>query len=168
MIKKKIQTEINQIALTCLICLFCVFWQKHSESKTQVDEEIAKLCAKYLTRANRQFIKYEMLYFVKEITKLREDKLGQMVIEIEDYFLSQFAHIEFQAYPKLLGKAPQIAIDFSSTIFLRIVGGCLQQDFNTVYEAGGILDKIAEFVPSDHSYILHHSYHWLGRCYSQQ
>jgi len=141
--------------------------QKQSESKTQVDEEISKLCAKYLTRANKQFIKYEMLYFVKEITKLREDMLGKMVAEIEGYYISTYSHIEVSAYPKLLEKMPQTAIDFSSTVLLRIVGGCLQQDYNKVYEAGRILDKIAEFVPSDHSYILHHSYHWLGRCYSQ-
>ena len=49
--------------------------QKQSESKTQVDEEISKLCAKYLTRANKQFIKYEMLYFRKESLERRTSAL---------------------------------------------------------------------------------------------
>ncbi|EAR89505.1 hypothetical protein TTHERM_00158220 (macronuclear) [Tetrahymena thermophila SB210] len=142
--------------------------KKNQDHKTGVDEDISKLCAKYINRQNKQLIKYEILYFVKEITKLREDMLNKMVEEIQFYYESEYSSIQDIFYKNILKNNSQKAIDFGSTIFLRIVSGCLQQDFNMVYQSGKILDKIAEFIPVDHHYILHHSYHWLARCQLQQ
>ncbi|KAL4470343.1 hypothetical protein ABPG74_011954 [Tetrahymena malaccensis] len=142
--------------------------KKNQDHKTGVDEDISKLCTKYISRQNKQLIKYEILYFVKEITKLREDMLNKMVEEIQFYYDSEYGSIQDIFYKNILKNNSQKAIDFGSTIFLRIVSGCLQQDFNMVYQSGKVLDKIAEFIPTDHHYILHHSYHWLARCQLQQ
>ncbi|KAL4502435.1 hypothetical protein ABPG72_012022 [Tetrahymena utriculariae] len=142
--------------------------KKNQDHKTGVDEDISKLCTKYINRQNKQLIKYEILYFVKEITKLREDMLNKMVEEIQFYYESEYGSIQDIFFKNILKNNSQKAIDFCSTIFLRIVSGCLQQDFNMVYQSGKVLDKIAEFIPTDHHYILHHSYHWLARCQLQQ
>lgn len=119
-------------------------------------------------------MKYEVLYFVKEITKLRADMLAVMVAEINEHFLSlNVGNVKTLLIGKKVKAMVMVAalpdiIDVSSTIFLRIVGGCLMQDYETVFSMTPLMNEIAELVPSDHAYLLHHSYHWLARCYLQQ
>lgn len=87
-----------------------------------IDEEITKLSGKYLTRENKRFIKFEVLYFVKEITKLREDMLQKMIDEVSEYYSTEYEN--FTEYAALRNQ-PIKAIDMASTLFLRVVGGCL-------------------------------------------
>lgn len=66
-----------------------------------------------------------MLYFVKEITKLRDDMLNKMVDEISLHFDSEYTSVSDVFYKNILKNNVLKAIDFASTLFLRIVGGCL-------------------------------------------
>ena len=63
--------------------------KKLSESRTSVDDDLSKISEKFLKRRDLRFMVYEVLYFVKEIAKVREDVLTRMNEEI-NAFLQKF------------------------------------------------------------------------------
>ena len=59
----------------------------------------------------------------------------------------------------------QLLIQIVSANFLRIIAGCLNLQYKGFHEAGVQIDLLADLLPSDYAYILHHSYIWIGKRY---
>ena len=178
----------NTLALIIAICYInlneeslCEIWLymvQYIEKKfagdalhTNIDEDISRLSRKYLKRSKKFFLKYEVLYFLKEISKLKEANLLQMKEAIEAFFeenydISLGKHEEILAFyrknPIFLGS---FLVEYASGVFLCIIILCVLRSLTEVLFLGEKLKEIRALLPKDHEYLLHHGFHWVGRCF---
>ena len=61
------------------------FLKKYDDIKTHVDENLCKLASRFLSRKKREFIEYEMLYFMKEINKLSDEHVTELLVKVDNY-----------------------------------------------------------------------------------
>jgi len=139
--------------------------------RTTLDEDIAKISQKYLKRSKKFFLKYEILYFLKEISKLKDSNLLQMKEGIlaffeENYEISLYNHKEILAfYQKNPIFLSPFLVEYASGLFLLIIILCVLRNLKELLLLGEKLKDIQDLLPKDHEYLLHHGFYWVGRCY---
>lgn len=136
--------------------------------RTAMDEDISRLARKYLTRSYKFFLKYEVLYFLKEISKLKDAYLLQMRNNIEVFFQETFgvALMDHQTIFALIKKNPlekDFLCEYASGLFLLVVILCILRKMDLVMQCGEAMKDIRNFVPKECEYLLHHTFHWVGR-----
>lgn len=136
--------------------------------RTAMDEDISRLARKYLTRSYKFFLKYEVLYFLKEISKLKDAYLLQMKSNIEVFFQETFglALLDHQTIFALIKKNPlerDFICEYASGLFLIVVILCILRKLDLVMQCGEAMKDIRSFVPKECEYLLHHTFHWVGR-----
>lgn len=58
---------------------------KYGDTKTKLDQEFINLAKLYIKRKISNVMKYEILYFTKEISKIEKDKLIFIKQELLDF-----------------------------------------------------------------------------------
>ena len=137
--------------------------------RTVIDDDVSRLSRKYLKRPYKFFLKYEVLYFLKEISKLKDTNLLQMKDAIEAYFHKTF-NIALQNHQSILCTIKLnpldriwLVVEYSSGLFLLIIILCVIRRLNDVLVIGKKMKEIKEFLPREYDYLLHHGFHWVGR-----
>lgn len=136
--------------------------------RTFLDEDVSRLAKKYINRSFKFFLKYEVLYFLKEISKLKDAYLVQMKSNIEVFFQETFklSLSDHKNIILIIKKNPlekDLLCEYVSGLFLMIVILCLLRKLEEVMCFGQMLKEIKDFVPKECEYLLHHAFHWVGR-----
>ncbi|KAL4454969.1 hypothetical protein ABPG74_006351 [Tetrahymena malaccensis] len=157
----------NQVDFAKEWLLLSQYFKKHSYLNMFLSNDIHNLSQLYLRRRNFNLVKYEIMYFTKTITKIPNNLIDQLMLEIDE---EEKNIKQKQGIPSEDQK--ELAIEQSSCIFLKILVGCLQFDDKMIEKGEQELVKIPKFVNdskySDFSYLFHHSYYWICKFYFLQ
>lgn len=134
--------------------------------RTGLDDDISSLSKKYLKRRYKGLIKYEVLYFLKEISKLKESQLLQLKESIHAYFETIFPDFSLSNKVSSIIKSlnPSLLTEFTSGTFLLLIISCVLRQLEQVWEYGKVLYALKGVLPRENTYLLHHGFHWAGRC----
>ena len=148
---------------------FTIFLIKKNEigknSSSNFNDNICKICQKFLKRKkSSNLIIYELLYFLKEIVKLGEKNIKNMInLANNNYF---FNSNNLNQFKDLIKPENSITlVEFCGGNLLKIIGFCILNNYSEVYIIGEIIKEYSSWILPEFKYILHHSFYWVGRAY---
>ena len=105
--------------------------KKYDDIKTHVDENLCKLASRFLSRKKREFIEYEMLYFMKEINKLSDEHVTELLVKVDNY-LSKIKNLK--NYISTLNKtvSQDIICEIATAILLKIIAMILNKNYKEI------------------------------------
>ncbi|EAR98048.2 hypothetical protein TTHERM_01161010 (macronuclear) [Tetrahymena thermophila SB210] len=157
------EEEPNYKELFYLWCNLSVeIYDKLGDSKTILDIEFRKIAKLFSTRTYTYLIKFELLYFVKELSKVSDENLDKALIDIKQY---QEQHI--QQFNQMQSQENLVEI---CSAYLLIIGiSYIKDKFHDINEIA-IQPNIKQFlnqINKKYQYISHHTYYWLGMSYKK-
>lgn len=106
--------------------LLIQFQYKKGLSRQSQEEDIYRLSKKYLQRENLWLVKFEVIYFLKEISKLMDAQLQKMA-EAVTAFLDQYLLSHNPLY-LIKNSSVKLIVDIVSCLFIKLLYECLQQN----------------------------------------
>ena len=140
--------------------------KKFQETKTNVDDDLARLSSKFLRLQNPKFITYQVLYFLKECNKIKDENLRVMSQDAQAYLETLPAPDKYLQILQNSLKEKDFSdriVNYLDAYFILIIEGCIGKKVEQVVSAGKILRGVQELVPRDFQYLLHHAFHWVGQ-----
>ncbi|CAG9331076.1 unnamed protein product [Blepharisma stoltei] len=128
-----------------------------SASRTKLDEEFGGLAQVFLYRQFTDLLPFEVIYFLKQHTKLLPDMLNTIFVTAE--------HI-IQKLPK--EPTGSFLVEFCSAKMLQIMALCLNGDTEEASEISDDLVLKISGLPPWGVYLAPHSLYWISRAYNAE
>ena len=139
--------------------------KKHVSIQSKIEDEFYHLALKYLNRTSMKMLTYETTYFLKHFPRLPDEKLEEIIKEIDAFRLSVLNDLGIISKTRDTNKENSILADFISSTLIMIVSYCLIGETElacNIYESSKLyLYKN----PDQFSYLLHHIEYWVGRAF---
>ena len=126
-------------------------------SRTKLDEEFGALAQCFLKRKYKELLPYEIIYFLKQHTKL----LPNMLTKI-------FHSAELVASLLPAERTGSVLVEWASSKMLMIMALCLNGDTNDASDIADEIIPMLKGIPEWARYIIPHTLYWCSRAYGAE